>query len=267
MATNEMDTMADTSCAGKNWVMIEDTGFVCDVYPFKEGYEAIKNVPIATCATLVEGETGTDFILIGHEMLYFGPDMSRSLLNQNQIRDHIRHDDGRVQDDYTRIDEEFGIRTRDIFIPFQMRGAAVFFESRTPSPSELENLPHVVITSPDKWDPIRRPLRVATTTRQSYARSDHVYGTPDTLIPNEHELRQRIINSVRIREWYDVPHEPKAYTPPAPKVSAPPVSLASMAAVPLPPEPMGICAPHRPNPFSALLPRAPRDQIAHPRIV
>ena len=37
-----MDTMADTSCAGANWIMIEDTGFVCDVYPFKDGYEAVK---------------------------------------------------------------------------------------------------------------------------------------------------------------------------------------------------------------------------------
>ena len=37
---NEIDTMADTSCAGANWTLIEDTGSVCDVYPFQEDYEA-----------------------------------------------------------------------------------------------------------------------------------------------------------------------------------------------------------------------------------
>ena len=70
-----MDSMADTSCAGSNWLLIEDTGFTCDVYPFKEGYDAVCDVPIATCATLVEGDNGADFIVVGHEMLYFGSEM------------------------------------------------------------------------------------------------------------------------------------------------------------------------------------------------
>ncbi len=130
---NNMDTMADTCCVGSNWLMIEDTGNMCDVYPFKEGYEAVKDVPVATCATLVEGENGADFILIGHDMLYCGQEMKRSLLNHNQIRDHIRHQQRRVQDNYTRRDEEFGIDTGEIFIPFDLDGSAVFFESRVPT--------------------------------------------------------------------------------------------------------------------------------------
>ena len=150
---NEMDSMADTSCAGANWRMIEATGLTCDVYPFKEGYEAVKDVPIGTCATLVEGEDGRDFILIGHEMLYFGRDMQRSLLNQNQIRAHIRHDRGRVQDDYTRDDEPFGIQTHKMYIPFSLDGSAVYFESRTPIHHEIETLPHIVVTSKERWDP------------------------------------------------------------------------------------------------------------------
>lgn len=214
--------MADTSCAGRNWIMIEDTGFVCDVYPFKDGYEAVKDVPIATCATLVEGENGTDFILIGHEMLYFGHQMDRSLLNQNQIRHHIRHHNGRVQDDYTRTNEEFGIRTSDMFIPFQMRGAAVYFESRTPTPSELENLPHIVITSRDKWDPQQRPLRLAPTMRSSDATSASDYALLNVSSAlHEHELRQRMIGSVRIHDWYDMPYEPRAQLPREPRAHLP----------------------------------------------
>ena len=56
-----MYTMADTSCAGSNWLMLGDTGYTCDVFPFKEGYEAVQDVPIATCATLIKGED-SDFI-------------------------------------------------------------------------------------------------------------------------------------------------------------------------------------------------------------
>ena len=100
-----MDSMADTCCAGKNWKLLTCTGFTCDVFPFKEGYAATTNVPVATCATLITDTHGRSFILIGHEMLYFGPEMERSLLNQNQIR----HYGGQVQDDYTRTNEEFGI--------------------------------------------------------------------------------------------------------------------------------------------------------------
>ena len=72
---------------------------------------------------------GSDFIVVGHEMLYFGPEMNRSLLNQNQIRNYIRHERGRLQDDYTRDDEPFGITTADAFIPFDLDGAFVTFNS------------------------------------------------------------------------------------------------------------------------------------------
>ena len=72
--------MAETSCTGSNWVPVTFTGYTCDVYPYKGGYEAAKNIPVATCAMVVEGEDGSDFLLIGHEMLYFGRDMSGDTL-------------------------------------------------------------------------------------------------------------------------------------------------------------------------------------------
>ena len=102
---NDMDTMADTCCGGKNWKLIEDTGFTCDVYPFKDGLEVEQNVPVATCATLVTTEEGNEFILICHEMLYFGNEMEWTLLNQNQIRHFIGTKGGFVQDNFTREDE------------------------------------------------------------------------------------------------------------------------------------------------------------------
>jgi hypothetical protein len=52
---NEMDSHADTSCAGANWKAIELTGLTCDVSPFTQNFDAVKDVPVATCATAARG--------------------------------------------------------------------------------------------------------------------------------------------------------------------------------------------------------------------
>jgi hypothetical protein len=42
IAQNELDTHADTCCAGANWSLIELTGEVCwDVNPFLDSYQPI----------------------------------------------------------------------------------------------------------------------------------------------------------------------------------------------------------------------------------
>jgi hypothetical protein len=219
VATNDMDTMADTCCAGPNWTVIEYTGHTCDVYPFKEDVGVVKDVPVATCATLMEGEDGNDFIIIAHEMLVFGRQMDRSLLNQNQIRPYIRHRGGRVQDDYTRVDEEFGINTGDAFIPFLMRGATVYFESRSPTRDEIESLPHVVITSKQPWDPDAKPLRVSnartTRARVTSTRDEHetdvILGSVSPIL-DENVLRTRMIASIRISNNHEYGLDPTAAT-------------------------------------------------------
>ena len=69
---NEMDSHADTSCAGANWKAIELTGLTCDVSPFTQDYDAVKDVPVATCATAVTDNSGETIILVCHQMLFFG---------------------------------------------------------------------------------------------------------------------------------------------------------------------------------------------------
>ena len=172
--------MADTSCAGENWVALEYTGDTCDVFPYQEDYGAIKNIQVVTCATMVQGEDGTDILLIGHEMLYFGNELNHSLLNQNQIQDHIRHFRRYIQDNFTREDEVFGIKTRDTFIPFYLEGSSISFDSHHPSNYEIENLPHVEITSMEKWDLKSKPLRLSAIT-QNRNYQDSTYGTDHVL--------------------------------------------------------------------------------------
>jgi hypothetical protein len=41
---NEMDSHADTSCTGANWKAIKLTGLTCDVSPFTQDYDAVKDV-------------------------------------------------------------------------------------------------------------------------------------------------------------------------------------------------------------------------------
>ena len=179
-SSNDMDSMADTSCAGSNWVLVDKTGYTCDVFPFKDGMDPVRNVPIATCATLVQPENGSPFIVIGNEMLYFGDQLQRSLLNQNQIRHHISKDGGTVQDDYTR-EEPFGITVHDRFIPFTLQASAITFKSRTPTPKEIEDLPHVVITSEKPWGDF---LSEEQPTRIGHVRTSHVY---DEAVPRQYD--------------------------------------------------------------------------------
>ena len=75
--------------------------------------------------------------------------------------DKIWFHKGRVQDDFTCDDKEFGITVGNTFIPFYMDGSAVCFDSRVPSSEGIESLPHVVITSSEPCDPKNKPLRVS----------------------------------------------------------------------------------------------------------
>ena len=134
--------MADTCCDGSNWALLELTGAECTVVDYRrDDKNATRNVPVATCCTMVcEPATCVEYLIIGYEMLWFGDQLSKSLLNQNQIR-YAGH---MVRDDPTRIQEEgFGITLVDggVHIPFTMKGTSVYFESRTPTAHEIEALP------------------------------------------------------------------------------------------------------------------------------
>ena len=65
-----MDSHANTIVPGKNCVVLEYSGKECDVSPYREDYEAMKNVPIANVATAWQSSThGDTFILVFNEAL------------------------------------------------------------------------------------------------------------------------------------------------------------------------------------------------------
>ena len=206
----EMDSHADTCCAGANFIMLTPTGAVCDVSPYDSSYEPRKNLPIATCATVYTMPNGIDILLVGHEMIYFGNLLPNSLINPNQIR----HSGGSVQDDYTRSDADFGITLEDLFVPFAMQGTITYFETRAPSPEELDNLPQFVFTSDAPWNPkdicLRRPpptpcvqlAGAAWSQPESYVTDGTLTQVSSILV--EPQLRHRAISSVIVNcDTYD----------------------------------------------------------------
>ena len=47
----ELDSHADTTVAGANYIILSYTGKECDVTPYRDDYEAVTNIPIVTAAT------------------------------------------------------------------------------------------------------------------------------------------------------------------------------------------------------------------------
>ena len=69
----EIDTRADTICAGKASRVIEYTDQVCDVSPFTSEYESMGNIPVAKTATAYDHHYNHEtYILVTAQYLYFG---------------------------------------------------------------------------------------------------------------------------------------------------------------------------------------------------
>ena len=61
----ELDSHADTIVCGRNCLVLEYTGRECDVSPYTDAYESIKNIPIVQAATAwTSKETGETYILV-----------------------------------------------------------------------------------------------------------------------------------------------------------------------------------------------------------
>ena len=150
---SELDSRADTICAGINCRLIHYTGQECTVNGFHSQLGTINKVPIGTVATAHTDEhTGNGIILIMHETLYFGNDLDHTLINPNQIR----HNGFDVYDNPYDTDpsRQMGIvLENNDRIPFYSEGSTIYFNSRYPTDHEMDTFPHVVLTCDSPWDP------------------------------------------------------------------------------------------------------------------
>ena len=66
---------------------MDHTGRDCDVSPYTDAYDSIKNVPIVSAGTAwTSNQTGQTYILVFNEGLWMGDQMESTLINQNQLR-------------------------------------------------------------------------------------------------------------------------------------------------------------------------------------
>jgi len=151
----EVDSRADTCCAGATFYLVEETDRTADVEGFHEDLWKLKNIPIGTCYTAID-HPGLQETIIGvfHECLYFGDRMEDSLINPNQLCAN-----GLIVDtcpkQFSGSKSLHGIYNveEDFFLPFRMHGCINYFSSRMPTMEEIASCCHVAFTSEQPWDP------------------------------------------------------------------------------------------------------------------
>ena len=137
MDRSELDSHADTSVAGCNMVVLEDTGQTVSVAPFTGEYNALKGIPIVSAATAYDCPTnGETYLLVFNECLYFGERLPVSLLCPNQLRafglsvcDTPRQFEAASPHDISSPDSP-------LRIPLEMEGVVSYFTSRRPTDNE-----------------------------------------------------------------------------------------------------------------------------------
>ena len=134
---------------GSNCVVLSYTGKECEVSPYSSEYEAVQNVPIVTGATVWTNATdGTAYLLIFHESLWMGDKLDHTLVNPNQLWAYSVS----IQDNPFNP-KPLSITTDDASVKLYSEGTIICGDTRTPTESELGQLPRLILTSPHDWDP------------------------------------------------------------------------------------------------------------------
>ena len=130
------------------------TGRECEVSPYSNSYESINKVPIVTGAIgYTSPISGKRLILIFNEELWLGYQMQHTLLNPIQLLsfDMLVKDDPFASDKPINIESE----NRDAVLPLHVEGTNIYLDIWTPTDKDLSQLPHLTMTSPHPWNPIK----------------------------------------------------------------------------------------------------------------
>ena len=127
----ELDTHADSIVAGSNCCIMHYTNRECDVSPYRDDYEPIKNVPIVQAATEFTSKyTGQTYNLILNEALWMRDQMDHTLINPNQMRHYgIKVQDNPVSKEPLHIMSE----NNEFNMELNIKGIIIFADTFTPS--------------------------------------------------------------------------------------------------------------------------------------
>ena len=150
----EIDTRADTICAGKAFQVLHLSGHVVDVGGFHSDLGTLTGVPFAHVATAYDASDGTTYILAVNEALYFGSDWEHSLTSPQQLMDHgiqecdttpKQYNSGSIHGLYNPIS--------NATIPFALKGCISYITLRLPTERKLQQCDYIELTSDAEWDP------------------------------------------------------------------------------------------------------------------
>jgi hypothetical protein len=149
-----MDNHADTTCFGRIlWRSNLQASIVkCRLSVTNMTTWLTSQLPVASAATAWDDpETGETTILLFHQGLWFGDDLTNSLINPNQCRSHGIDicDDPFDPNRTIRIVDTL----TDLTIPMEFGRSFVYFQSRAPTMEEIRDNPHIEMTSDFPWDP------------------------------------------------------------------------------------------------------------------
>jgi hypothetical protein len=134
VSTCELDSHADTSVAGRNFALISEPIRTVTVHGYSPELPAVPLIPVGSAATVwTNPSTGTQYLLVVHQCLFFGNCLAHSLIFPNQMRAH-----GIIVDD---TPQQFCVKsTHSIFdaiqgicIPLSMKGVISVFDTHKPN--------------------------------------------------------------------------------------------------------------------------------------
>ena len=150
-----LDSHADMSCVGRHAHILEVYhGKRCNVYPFDDSYEPIRNINTVNAAFAYDTDQGETYILVLNQCLDFSATMEHSLLCPNQARMN-----GVVVDDCPTALDSSGRSTHSVYFPGEDKRLPLlskfpisFLPVRRPTREELETCVTLEVTSMEEWD-------------------------------------------------------------------------------------------------------------------
>ena len=144
-AATLVDRGANGGMAGSDVRLIETGERCADVSGIND--HQISNLPISTVAGLVQTQHGPVVAII-HQVAYHGK--GSTILSSGQMEAYkIKVDDRSVH-----VGGKQHLETLEGYIiPIQCRNGLPYIEMQPPTDQEMDELPHVVLTSDQDWDP------------------------------------------------------------------------------------------------------------------
>ena len=209
----ELDSHADTTVAGSNCTVLHYTGKVCDVSPYRDDYDPVSNVPIVTAATAWQSpHSGKVYILVFNECLWMGDSMDTTLVNPNQLRYYGTE----VQDNpASQLPLSIITEDRNFCMELKMHGTIIFADTYSPTDKELEECPHIVLSSPHPWNPHKVKFPRTNMTLEDVMNHSRSVSTLSSLHVDEHHggekfsifdlnLMQRRISAMKLTRNDDI---------------------------------------------------------------